>query len=400
MSRLSRKVKRLQRKNSQSHIFLLFLFLLFVGGLAIVARIYALAPVKIVDASMTPKFKEQSTHWMCKLPQCLTEIKDQDIVWLSLKSGETMVRRVLAMPGDSIEITDKGRVRTPHRNYKWKGEDAFIQSHTIYVPKAGDTLYFDKLNEVEQDYVVAYLHTHGEKIAIKSTLWQGDREINIDRVGATKIANRQVSLKEVDFLPWQDRYLIELQIRQAEPGNAPIKIKRELFRLKPAKLELTPPPTAADSTAVDSIKTDSVKVAHVDSSKAAKADSTQKDSTKKDSAVAAAPKKHEEEVEQYLDEPLNKIVIEEDCYYMACIKGSSCPDSRELGYFTHKDFIGRYMEWPDRFKTKVLDPIQRYAKMSLDYLLLLLAPEEEDNPEESEESSNDKESSNNATSNE
>ena len=392
MSRLSRKVKRLQRKNSQSHIFLLFLFLLFVGGLAFVARIYALAPVKIVDASMTPKFKEQSTHWMCKLPQCLSQIKDQDIVWLSLKSGETMVRRVLAMPGDSIEITDKGRVRTPHRNFKWKGEDAFIQSQTIYVPKASDTLYFDKLNDVEQDYILAYLHTHGEKIAIKSTLWQGDREINIDRVGATKIANRQVSLKEVDFLPWQDRYLIELQIRQAEPGNAPIKIKRELFRLKPAKLELTPPPTSsADSTVGDTVKTDSVKVAQADS---AKVDSVQKDTTKKDSAVAVAPKKHEEEVEQYLDEPLNMIVIEEDCYYMTCLKGSSCPDSRELGYFTHNDFIGRYLEWPDRFKTKVIDPIQRYAKMTLDYLLSLLAPEEESNKEASKESSSDKEPNN------
>ena len=377
MSRLSRKVNRLQRKNSQSHIFLLFLFLLFVGGLAFVARIYALAPVKIVDASMTPKFKEQSTHWMCKLPQCLSQIKDQDIVWLSLKSGETMVRRVLAMPGDSIEITDKGRVRTPHRNYKWKGEDAFIQSHSIYVPKAGDTLYFDKLNEVEQDYILSYLHTHGEKIAIKSTLWQGDREINIDRVGATKIANRQVSLKEVDFLPWQDRYLIELQIRQAEPGNAPIKIKRELFRLKPAKLELTPPPTSsADSTVSDSAKADSIKVAHVDSNKTAKADTTKTDSTKKDSAVAAAPKKHEE-VEQFLDEPLNMIVIEEDCYYMTCIKGSSCPDSRELGYFTHKDFIGLYMEWPDQIKVKVIYPIQRYANRAIDYALSLLAPDEE-----------------------
>lgn len=344
-----------------------------------------------MDASMTPKFKEQSTHWICKLPQCLSEIRDQDIVWLSLKSGETMVRRVLAMPGDSIEITDKGRVRTPHRNFKWKGEDAFIQSHTIYVPKAGDTLYFDKLNEVEQDYIVAYLHTHGEKIAIKSTLWQGDREINIDRVGATKIANRQVSLKEVDFLPWQDRYLIELQIRQAEPGNAPIKIKRELFRLKPAKLELTPPPTtSADSTIGDYVKTDSVKVAHVDSSKTAKADTTKKDSTKKDSAVAVAPKKHEEEVEQYLDEPLNKIVIEEDCYYMTCIKGSSCPDSRELGYFTHKDFIGRYMEWPDRFKNRIIVPAKKFLDKSIEYILSLLAPEEdsEENPSEDEEVEN------------
>jgi signal peptidase I len=377
MSGLSRKVKRLQRKNSQSHIFLLFLLLLIVLGISFVGRIYAIAPVKIMDASMTPKFKEQSTHWMCKLPQCLAQVKDQDVVWLMLKSGETMVRRVLAMPGDTIEITDKGRVRTPQRNFTWKGEDAFIQSKTIYIPKAGDTLYFDKLNEVEQDYILTYLHTHGEKIAVKSTLWQGDREINIDRVGATKIANRQVSLKEVDFLPWQDRYLIELQIRQAEPGNAPIKIKRELFRLKPAKLELNPPPSAsADSTNSDSVKTDSIKVALADSSKSAKTDTTQTDTTKKDSAVAAAPAK--EEPEQYLDEPLNKIVIEEDCYYLTCLKGSSCPDSRELGYFTHKDFIGLYMEWPDRLKVKVIYPIQRYAKMAIDYALSLLAPEEEE----------------------
>lgn len=381
MSGLSRKVKRLQRKNSQSHIFLLFLLLLIVLGISFVGRIYAIAPVKIMDASMTPKFKEQSTHWMCKLPQCLAQVKDQDVVWLMLKSGETMVRRVLAMPGDTIEITDKGRVRTPHRNFTWKGEDAFIQSKTIYIPKAGDTLYFDKLNEVEQDYILTYLHTHGEKIAVKSTLWQGDREINIDRVGATKIANRQVSLKEVDFLPWQDRYLIELQIRQAEPGNAPIKIKRELFRLKPAKLELNPPPSAsADSTDSDSVKTDSIKVALADSSKSAKTDTTQTDTTKKDSAVAAAPAK--EEPEQYLDEPLNKIVIEEDCYYLTCLKGSNCSDSREMGYFTHKDIIGLYMEWPDRIKDRVIIPAKNFLDKSIEYILSLLAPEETEKAEE------------------
>ena len=375
MSGLSRKVKRLQRKNSQSHIFLLFLLLLIVLGISFVGRIYAIAPVKIMDASMTPKFKEQSTHWMCKLPQCLAQVRDQDVVWLMLKSGETMVRRVLAMPGDTIEITDKGRVRTPHRNFTWKGEDAFIQSKTIYIPKAGDTLYFDKLNEVEQDYILTYLHTHGEKIAVKSSLWQGDREINIDRVGATKIANRQVSLKEVDFLPWQDRYLIELQIRQAEPGNAPIKIKRELFRLKPAKLELNPPPSAsADSTDSDSVKTDSVKVALADSSKSAKTDTTQTDTTKKDSAVAAAPAK--EEPEQYLDEPLNKIVIEEDCYYLTCLKGSNCSDSREMGYFTHKDIIGLYMEWPDRIKDRVIIPAKNFLDKSIEYILSLLVTEE------------------------
>lgn len=374
MSRLTRKVKRLQRKNSQSHIFLLFLFLLFVGGLAFVARLYALAPVKIMDSSMTPKFREHSIHWMCKLPQCLGEIHDQDIVWVALKSGEAMVRNVLAMPGDSIEITDKGIVRTPHRNFKWKDEDSFIQSKTIYVPKAGDTLYFDKLNDVEQDYVLSYLHTHGQKVAVKSTLWQGDREINLDRVGSTKIANRQVSLKEINFLPWQDRYLIELQIRQSEPGNAPIKIKRELFRLKPAKLELTPPPQALDTSEAETaaIKDSTVK------------DTVAKDSVVKDSASNVAENATDPKPEEFLEEPLNEIIIEEDCYYLTCSKGASCPDSRELGYFTHNDFIGLYLKWPDRVKNKVVVPAKKLLDKATNFALSLLATEEEEDSEQND----------------
>ena len=374
MSRLTRKVKRLQRKNSQSHIFLLFLFLLFVGGLAFVARLYALAPVKIMDSSMTPKFREHSIHWMCKLPQCLGEIHDQDIVWVALKSGEAMVRNVLAMPGDSIEITDKGIVRTPHRNFKWKDEDSFIQSKTIYVPKAGDTLYFDKLNDVEQDYVLSYLHTHGQKVAVKSTLWQGDREINLDRVGSTKIANRQVSLKEINFLPWQDRYLIELQIRQSEPGNAPIKIKRELFRLKPAKLELTPPPQALDTSEAETaaIKDSTVK------------DTVAKDSVVKDTASNVAENATAPKPEKFLEEPLNEIIIEEDCYYLTCSKGASCPDSRELGYFTHNDFIGLYLKWPDRVKNKVVVPAKKLLDKAINFALSLLATEEEEDSEQND----------------
>lgn len=375
MSRLTRKVKRLQRKNSQSHIFLLFLFLLFVGGLAFVARLYALAPVKIMDSSMTPKFREHSIHWMCKLPQCLGEIHDQDIVWVALKSGEAMVRNVLAMPGDSIEITDKGIVRTPHRNFKWKDEDSFIQSKTIYVPKAGDTLYFDKLNDVEQDYILSYLHTHGQKVAVKSTLWQGDREINLDRVGSTKIANRQVSLKEINFLPWQDRYLIELQIRQSEPGNAPIKIKRELFRLKPAKLELTPPPPQALDTSeaeTAAIKDSTVK------------DTVAKDSVVKDTASNVAENATDPKPEEFLEEPLNEIIIEEDCYYLTCSKGASCPDSRELGYFTHNDFIGLYLKWPDRVKNKVVVPAKKLLDKAINFALSLLATEEEEDSEQND----------------
>lgn len=342
---------------------------MIILGLALAARLYAIAPVKIMDSSMTPKFKEHSIHWMCKLPQCLSRIQDQDIVWVALKSGDAMVRNVLAMPGDSIEITDKGIVRTPHRNFKWKNEDSFIQSKTIYIPKAGDTLYFDKLNDVEQDYVLSYLHTHGQKVAVKSSLWQGDREINLDRVGSTKIANRQVSLKEINFLPWQDRYLIELQIRQSEPGNAPIKIKRELFRLKPAKLELNPPPPQTLDT--NEAETAAIKDSTVK-------DTVARDSVVKDTASNVAENATDPKPEEFLEEPLNEIIIKEDCYYLTCSKGASCPDSRELGYFTHNDFIGLYLKWPDRVKNKVVVPAKKLLDKAVNFALSLLATEEEE----------------------
>lgn len=342
---LERRVKRLQRRNSQGNIVLLFFVLVAFFCFALAARYYLFAPVQLRDSSMAPKFKEQSVHWMCKLPQCIGNVQEKDILWVSLKNGETMVRNVLALPGDSVEITDKGIVRTPSRDFKWNGESYFIQSRKFYVPKKNDTLYFDQLNDVEQDYVISYLITHGIHILVQTTLWQGDHEMKLERVGATKIANRQVSLKEINFLPWQDRYLIELQIRQSEPGNAPIKLKRQLFLDKTPKNLPIDTVTVADST----VQADS--------------------SAKKDSS--------EDNVNQepLVGEPLNQIVIEDDCYYLTCEKESNCPDSREMGYFTQNDFVGRYIEWPDRIKKKFISPVRRIIEKTVDEILDLFISE-------------------------
>ena len=181
------------------------------------------------DNSLYPKFPKNSILWMCKLPRCTDKIQDGDFVWGILRNQDNMVRRVLGIPGDSITITSNHKVYTPHRNFKWNGEDAFIETRSIYVPRKGDTLFFNKLNDVEQDYLISLMHEQNEKIYIKSSLWQGNREMPMERIGSTKLGNRLVSLQEIDYMPWQDRYLVELQIFQAEPGNAPIHIKRELF---------------------------------------------------------------------------------------------------------------------------------------------------------------------------
>ena len=201
-------------------------------ALMVLVRHYVMEPVRMQDNSLYPKFAKNSVLWMCKLPRCTEQIQDGDFVWGIMRNQDNMVRKVLGVPGDSITITNNGKVYTPHRNFKWKGEDAFIETRSIYIPRKGDTLFFDKLNDVEQDNLISLMHEQNEKFYIKSSLWQGSREMPLERIGSTKLGNRVVSLQEIDYMPWQDRYLVELQIFQSEPGNAPINIKRELFNAK------------------------------------------------------------------------------------------------------------------------------------------------------------------------
>ncbi|WP_073161301.1 signal peptidase I [Fibrobacter sp. UWH5] len=337
----------MQRRNSQSHAFFLFFVLIAIFAASILARYYVIDPVQIPDSSMFPKFKERSVVWVCKLPQCASSAKEQDYVLAKFYSNEYMIRRIIAMPGDTISISDKGKVITPHRHFKWKGEDAFIQTQSIYIPKIGDTLRFEQLNEVEQDYLISYLHSLGEKVFVKTTLWQGEREINIDRVGATKIANRQVSLKEIDFLPWQDRYLIELQIRRSEPGNSPIKLKRKLYRIK--QKELPPTNIAEQDSLQDSVDISLTPPGEVTVPEIAKVDTA--------SDEPQPPPPPEETAE-----PLDEVIITKDCYFLACEKGSNCPDSRELGYFSADHIVGLHLKTPDKIKAKFVDPALTYVK--------------------------------------
>jgi hypothetical protein len=232
MSALDRKVRSLQRRHSRAYVFFLVFILSVVFALMIVVRHYVMEPVRMQDNSLYPKFAKNSVLWICKLPRCTERIQDGDFVWGIMRNQDNMVRKVLGVPGDSITITNNGKVYTPHRNFKWKGEDAFIETRSIYVPRKGDTLFFDKLNDVEQDNLISLMHEQNEKFYIKSSLWQGNRQMAIERIGSTKLGNRLVSLQEIDYMPWQDRYLVELQIFQSEPGNAPIQIKRELFNAK------------------------------------------------------------------------------------------------------------------------------------------------------------------------
>jgi len=240
MSKLKNKVKSLHRKNSKGRVAMLVLVLVSAFVLAMAARFYIFEPLQLHDNSMYPRHKDREILWMCKLPGCIDRIGYNDIVWARLRNGETLVRKVIALPGDKVDFSDNGQVKTPHGKFKWSEETAFIQNRQVHIPRKGDTLHIAQLNDVEEDYMINLLIEQGEEFFVKTTLWQGDREIGIERVGAAKLGNRQVSLQEIDFLPWQDRYLLEQQIFHSEPGNAPIQMRREFLR-------------KSDSTRIESI---------------------------------------------------------------------------------------------------------------------------------------------------
>lgn len=295
MSKLDRKINKIRRRNSKAFVAFLVIVMLSFFALAVGLRYYAFEPVVIQDSSMSPRFSDNHTLWMCKLPHCMNNLKANDVVWAKQKNGETVIRRITGLPGETVEISDKGRVRTESLKFRWRREDAFIKSRRFYVPAKGDTLHFSRLNDVEQDYFIALLNEYNIPYGVKVSLWQGDHEISTDYIGSTKIANRQVSMKEIHQLPWQDRFLIERQIAQSQPGNATIQIRRELFNPK-------------DSSAIETF------------------------------------------------------LVEDDCFFITCEKGSHCFDSREYGYFTKDKIIGKYIKEPDLAKDFVIKKVKKILK--------------------------------------
>ena len=229
MANLKRKVRTLQWKNSKACIVVLVLGILAGFSLAVAVRFYALEPVQLHDSSLYPFLKEKEILWMCKLPKCIENIHYNEIVWATQRNGESVVRKVVGLPGDRLDFSDNGRVKTPHGRFRWREETAFIQSRQVHIPRKGDTLHLDRLNDIEQDFLVNLMHQFGKKFYVKTTLWQGEREIGVEALGATKLGNRQVSMQEIDFLPWQDRFLLEEQVFHSQPGDAPIQMRYEFF---------------------------------------------------------------------------------------------------------------------------------------------------------------------------
>ena len=104
-----------------------------------------------------------------------------------------------------------------------------------------------------------------------------------------------------------------MQIRLSEPGNAPIKLKRELYH------EAT--------TIKDSVETKTLT-------------------------------------------PIDSVAIVDDCYYLICKKSSNCTDSKEIGFFTKKNIIGTHIVFMDKIKEAAWNPLEYRVKRILNFIKL------------------------------
>ena len=230
MTRTEKKVKRLLRKNSQSRLFGFIFLLILVFLLSIGLRVYIIEPIQIQDVSMQPLVQAHQRVWVCKLERCLQNLKAFDTVLAKKRQRKALLRQIIGLPGQDLKIASDGHVEGEGVDFIWNDEVAFIDTRKFYIPKKGDSLILEDLNDIEMDFALGVLKNQGEDYFVDAEIYQGEQKLSIDIVGSTRIASRPVSIKEVPYLPWRDLFLIELQIARQVPGASPIRIQRKAYR--------------------------------------------------------------------------------------------------------------------------------------------------------------------------
>ncbi len=231
MNTPEKEMKKLLWNSSRKKILFLISFLVFGFILAALIRFYALEPYSIQDASMYPEFTEGKRFWVCKLPVCTGNIARDDFVLAQKTNGIPTLRKVLGLPGDTVKFHNDAEVSVDSFSFRWEHENAFIAPREIYIPRQGDTLRFAELNDVEFDYAskLYQMQNPEKKMETEATLFQGEKEIPLEKVGNVSIAGRPVSAREIQGLPWQELYLIELGLQKMEPGSKRFQIKRRIL---------------------------------------------------------------------------------------------------------------------------------------------------------------------------
>ena len=275
MNLLDKKIKRLLYKSSRIHLFILFSALILALPLAFFVRQFVLFPVWLEDIALA-KDLDRKFYFVCTLPFCKTDLKAGDFILFEYQ-GTSSVRKIIAVPGDSLKVQDTHVLSVNKTNkIDLSNENILIADREWRIPEKADTLFLDSLSDIEFDYALNILKQNKKNFFVRARPFTTDKELPSELAGKTKIGSRPVSLKEIPGLPWSELYLIAHQIHLISHTNKEVFFKREAFNTK-------------DSSKIDFI------------------------------------------------------VIQENLYYVLCSKTENCRDSRELGYISEEQIVGKLL---------------------------------------------------------
>lgn len=230
---MEREVFRLLSKSSGRRLLLIFAILCAAVPAGFLVRHFAFSSILLKDSALSKEIPEGSLLIVCKLGICLENLSQGDVVLFHLNAHAATVRKILALPGDSVKITAAGFVSVNHSQKKlWENESAIIADREFYIPKKGDTLEFGKLSDIEFDYALNALKKQKIPYFVKVIPKVGEQTLSEELSGKTKIGSRPVSLREVPGLPWQELQLIAHQIRMLIHSDVPVRMERTVYSAK------------------------------------------------------------------------------------------------------------------------------------------------------------------------
>jgi signal peptidase I len=112
--------------------------ILFAVGTAIIIVVFLYQPVKVEGTSMLPELRDQERIFVNKFVYRIEEINRRDIVvfWYPKDPSKSYIKRIVGMPGDTVEIIDGAVYINEQRLTESYVDSRFIDDRTyppVYV---------------------------------------------------------------------------------------------------------------------------------------------------------------------------------------------------------------------------------------------------------------------------
>lgn len=238
MRSAKREVGRLLKRSSRARFTLLWLVVLLMVPCSWLLRTYVFEIVIVKDSGVSESMPQGSFAVFCKLELCKERLERGHLVLLKRPPNERMIRKLLALPGDTLEISSNGTAKVGDTVWAFEGDKYIIADRKLYLPREGDTLTLDSLSDIELDFALNILRSEHVKFFVEAVPVAGERSLPSELAGNTRIAQRPVSLREVPGLPWQDLFLISNQIKLLLHTTEPVEFKRTVMNAEdPTKIE-------------------------------------------------------------------------------------------------------------------------------------------------------------------